>query len=108
MERERSVLNGEKERSVSPESGWLSMRWNEQGLARGLSLWSLVLMCALLIPLMPTFFEEDANTFFDAFEVVARECDWPEAKWPLLVQSVLKGKVAFAALDPRMGLEYDI
>ncbi|KAJ8380267.1 hypothetical protein SKAU_G00010450 [Synaphobranchus kaupii] len=58
---------------------------------------------------MPKFSEEDINMFFDAFEVVARECDWPEAKWPLLVQSVLKGKaqVAFAALDPRMGLEYE-
>ncbi|KAJ8364747.1 hypothetical protein SKAU_G00135780 [Synaphobranchus kaupii] len=61
------------------------------------------------ISLMPKFSEEDIDTFFDAFEVVARECDWPEAKWPLLVQSVLKGKaqVAFAALDPRMGLEYE-
>lgn len=61
------------------------------------------------ISLMPKFSEEDVDTFFDAFEVVARECDWPETKWPLLVQSVLKGKaqVAFAALDPRMGLEYD-
>ncbi|KAJ8342046.1 hypothetical protein SKAU_G00319740 [Synaphobranchus kaupii] len=61
------------------------------------------------ISLMAKFSEEGIDTFFDAFEVVARECDWPEAKWPLLVQSVLKGKaqVAFAALDPRMGLEYE-
>ena len=53
--------------------------------------------------------EEDFDTFFEAFEVVARKFEWPEAKWPLLVQSVLKGKaqVAFAALDPRLGLEYE-
>lgn len=37
------------------------------------------------------------------------ECEWSEEKWPLLVQSVLTGKVqrAVAALDNRVGLEYD-
>ena len=40
---------------------------------------------------------------------MARECDLPEAQWSLRVQSMLKGKakVAFAALDPRQGLEYE-
>lgn len=43
------------------------------------------------------------------FEKVAMECEWSEEKWPLLVQSVLTGKVqrAVAALDNRVGLEYD-
>ena len=35
---------------------------------------------------MPIFSEEDGDTLFEAFEVVARECDWPEAKWPPLVR----------------------
>lgn len=57
---------------------------------------------------MPKFSEEDVDTFFDACEVVTRECEWPAAKWPLLAQCVLKAKVqvAFAAMDPRMGLDY--
>ncbi|KAJ8332462.1 hypothetical protein SKAU_G00426350 [Synaphobranchus kaupii] len=58
---------------------------------------------------MPKFREEDADTFFEAFEIVAREMEWPDAKWALLVQSSLAGKaqVAFAALDPRVGLNYE-
>ncbi|KAJ8374428.1 hypothetical protein SKAU_G00050080 [Synaphobranchus kaupii] len=58
---------------------------------------------------MPKFREEDADTFFEAFEIVAREMEWPDSKWALLVQSSLAGKaqVAFAALDPRVGLNYE-
>ncbi|KAJ8375534.1 hypothetical protein SKAU_G00061140 [Synaphobranchus kaupii] len=58
---------------------------------------------------MPKFREEDADTFFEAFEIVAREMEWQDAKWALLVQSNLAGKaqVAFAALDPRVGLNYE-
>ncbi|KAJ8333535.1 hypothetical protein SKAU_G00415430 [Synaphobranchus kaupii] len=58
---------------------------------------------------MPKFREEDADTFFEAFEIVAREMEWPDTKWALLVQSSLAGKaqVAFAALDPRVGLNYE-
>ncbi|KAJ8375841.1 hypothetical protein SKAU_G00064210 [Synaphobranchus kaupii] len=58
---------------------------------------------------MPKFREEDADTFFEAFEIVAREMEWPDAKWALLVQSSLAGKaqVAFAALDPCVGLNYE-
>ncbi|KAJ8358742.1 hypothetical protein SKAU_G00152670 [Synaphobranchus kaupii] len=58
---------------------------------------------------MPKFREEDADTFFEAFEIVAREMEWPDAKWALLVQSSLAGKaqVAFAALDPCVGLDDD-
>ncbi|KAJ8334061.1 hypothetical protein SKAU_G00397000 [Synaphobranchus kaupii] len=58
---------------------------------------------------MPKFCEEDADTFFEAFEIVAREMEWPDAKWALLVQSSLAGKaqVAFAALDPCVGLDYE-
>lgn len=43
------------------------------------------------------------------FEKVAKESGLPEEKWPLLVQSVLRGKAqrAVAALDCRVGLEYD-
>ena len=61
------------------------------------------------LSLMPMISEEEVDTFFEAFEVVARECDLPEAQWSLRVQSMLKGKakVAFAALDPRQGLEYE-
>lgn len=43
------------------------------------------------------------------FEKVATESEWSMEKWPLLVQSVLTGKVqrAAVALDSRVGLVYD-
>lgn len=41
---------------------------------------------------MPSFDEKAADVFFEVFEKVARESDWPDEKWPLLVQSVLTGK----------------
>ncbi len=52
---------------------------------------------------MPTYDE-----LFFMVEKVAMEVDWPEEKWPLLVQSVFtwKAKRAMAALDS-VGLEYD-
>lgn len=58
---------------------------------------------------MPKFDEDTVDVFFEAFEKVAIEMEWPREKWALLVQSVLLGKAqaAFAALDCRVGLEYE-
>ena len=58
---------------------------------------------------MPVFKEDAVDIFFEMFEKVAKESEWPEEKWPLLVQSVMTGKAqrAVAALDCRLGLEYD-
>lgn len=58
---------------------------------------------------MPVFDEDAVDVFFEMFEKVARESDWPEEKWALLVQSVWTGKAqrAVAALDVRIGLEYE-
>ncbi|KAK0132480.1 hypothetical protein N1851_032658 [Merluccius polli] len=58
---------------------------------------------------MPVFEEDAVDVFFEMFEKVAKESEWPEEKWPLLVQSVMTGKAqrAVAALDCRLGLEYD-
>lgn len=56
---------------------------------------------------MPLF--DERAVFFEMIEKVAMESEWPEEKWPLLVQSVLTGKAqrAVAALDSRVGLEYE-
>lgn len=58
---------------------------------------------------MPLFDERAVDVFFEMIEKVAMESEWPEEKWPLLVQSVLTGKAqrAVAALDSRVGLEYE-
>ena len=60
------------------------------------------------VKFMPKFNEEVVDVFFDHFEKVATELQWPPEKWPLLVQSVLVGKAqyAFAALDSRSVLDY--
>ncbi len=43
------------------------------------------------------------------FEKVTVESEWPEGKWPLLVQRVFTGKAqrAVAAFDSPVGLKYD-
>ena len=57
---------------------------------------------------MPVFEEDTLDIFFEMFEKVAKESEWPEEKWPLLVQSVMIGKVQRAVTSPdcnRLGLE---
>ena len=57
--------------------------------------------------MVPQFNEEEVDVFFDAFERVAKELEWPRERWALLVQRALKGKAqhAFAALDTAMDYE---
>lgn len=37
--------------------------------------------------LMPKFNRDDVGSFFEAFEKIAMELDWPQDKWKFLVQS---------------------
>ena len=50
---------------------------------------------------VPKFCEKDPEQFFACFERTAKMFNWPEDKWPLLIQSVLVGKAqrAYAALS---------
>ena len=41
---------------------------------------------------MPKFSEAEVDVFFEFFEKVAANLEWPENKWALLVHSVLEGK----------------
>lgn len=58
---------------------------------------------------IPLCDERAVDVFFEMIEKVVMESEWPEEKWPLLVQSVLTGKAqrAVAALDSLVGLEYE-
>ena len=60
--------------------------------------------------LLPKFNQEEVGSFFDAFEKIAQDLDWPENRWTLLIQSVLEGKAqeAYAALDRNQCREYDV
>lgn len=60
--------------------------------------------------LLPKFNQEEVGSFFDAFEKIAQDLDWPEDKWTLLIQSVLVGKAqeTYAALDHVQSREYDV
>lgn len=44
------------------------------------------------IRLGPKFTPEKADTFFDMFEKIARQCGWAEEHWVALIQSLLTGK----------------
>lgn len=60
--------------------------------------------------IMPKFNPDDVDVFFDAFEKVATELDWPKEKWPVLVQSAFVGKAqeAYAALDVVQSTDYKV
>ena len=53
------------------------------------------------VRLVPPFNESEVDKYLQHFERVAQNLRWPAAQWPLLLQSVLKGKVqeAYTALQ---------
>lgn len=62
------------------------------------------------LKIMPRFNTEDVDVFFDAFEKIANELEWPEEKWPILVQSAFVGKAqeAYTALNASQSAEYKV
>merc|ERR1711895_335309 len=58
---------------------------------------------------VPRFDEASVDVFFDAFENVATELEWPRERWALLVQRALTGQAqqAYAALDHAAARNYD-
>ena len=61
------------------------------------------------LKLMPKFCSEEVDVFFDAFEKIAKELQWPEETWPILVQSSFTGKAqeAYASLDAVKSTDYE-
>ena len=53
------------------------------------------------LKMVPKFDEENLESFFDAFSKVARSLAWPENKYIILLQSVLKGRAqeTYAAMS---------
>ena len=51
--------------------------------------------------MVPVFHESDVDKYFMHFEKVAIQCDWPKPQWPIMLQSVLKGKAqsVYASLE---------
>lgn len=60
--------------------------------------------------LMPRFYPEQVDVFFDAFERVATERDWPREDWVTLVRREFTGKTqeAYIALSAVDATEYDL
>ena len=50
--------------------------------------------------LIPPFDENDVGMFFRAFEKVANQLEWNRESWPVLVQSVFKGRAQLAYASP--------
>ena len=61
------------------------------------------------IKMVPPFNEKDVDKYFQHFEKVAESLEWPKESWPLLLQSVLKGKSqkAYSALSLADCMNYD-
>ena len=57
----------------------------------------------------PIFREEDVEGYFDAFEKMATQMDWPRDKWSVILQSVLKGKAqsVYAAMTLEDSIDYE-
>lgn len=64
---------------------------------------------ASCLKLMPKFNSDEVDTFFDAFEKIAKELQWPKDSWPILVQSSFEGKAqeAYATLDALKSTDYE-
>ena len=58
---------------------------------------------------VPPFNESKVDKYFQHFERVAQNLKWPTDQWPLLLQSVLKGKTqeAYTALPISECVEYN-
>ncbi|XP_056140349.1 amyloid-beta A4 precursor protein-binding family B member 3-like [Lampris incognitus] len=66
----------------------------------------------ILLSLQITMSSANINvvgSFFDAFEKIAKELEWPENRWTLLIQSVLEGRAqgSYATLDASDSRDYD-
>ncbi|KAL2085961.1 hypothetical protein ACEWY4_019281 [Coilia grayii] len=59
--------------------------------------------------LMPRFCTDQVDVFFDTFERIARERQWPREEWVTLVRRELTGKAqeAYAALSPEFDTDYE-
>nr|XP_027230687.1 uncharacterized protein LOC113822353 [Penaeus vannamei] len=62
------------------------------------------------VRLVPPFCERDVTKYFVMFEKVAQSLCWPKEYWPILLQSVLKGKAqsVYASLSNIQCVDYDI
>lgn len=62
------------------------------------------------VRLVPPFCERDVTKYFVMFEKVAQSLSWPKEYWPILLQSVLKGKAqsVYASLSNIQCVDYDI
>uniref|UniRef100_UPI00358FC9B1 E3 ubiquitin-protein ligase BRE1A-like n=1 Tax=Myxine glutinosa TaxID=7769 RepID=UPI00358FC9B1 len=60
--------------------------------------------------LVPPFSEKEVTQFFPHFEKVARQLNWPEEAWTILVQSVLVGKAQeiYSALPMDQCADYEV
>uniref|UniRef100_UPI0035901FEA uncharacterized protein isoform X2 n=1 Tax=Myxine glutinosa TaxID=7769 RepID=UPI0035901FEA len=62
------------------------------------------------VRLVPPFSEKEVAKFFPHFEKVARQLNWPEETWTILVQSVLVGKAQeiYSALPMDQCADYEV
>ena len=61
------------------------------------------------VRLVPPFNESEVDKYFQHFERVAQNLKWPTDQWPLLLQSVLRGKAqeAYTALPISECVDYN-
>ncbi|XP_070567216.1 uncharacterized protein [Ptychodera flava] len=62
------------------------------------------------IRLIPKFCEDEVDSYFLAFEKIAKQLDWPRRYWTILLQSVLTGKAqeVFSSLSDEQSENYEV
>ena len=60
--------------------------------------------------LMPVFSEDDVEGFFMQFEKVAKQAEWPQNQWTMMVQAVLSGRaqLVYANLSEDDSFNYQV
>ena len=61
------------------------------------------------IKLVPRFNEKEVSKFFESFEKVASQLNWPKDYWAIMLQAVLTGKaqVAYSSMSAEESASYD-
>ena len=97
-----------EERALEHEREMRALELNARGIAHEGSI-AAKFDLGKGVRLVPPFNESEVDKYFQHFERVAQNLKWPIDQWPLLLQSVLRGKAqeAYTALPISECVDYN-
>ena len=107
-ERELEAQQREKELELKHEREMRALELNARRIAHEESI-ATKFDLGKNVRLIPPFNESEVDKYFQHFERVAQNLKWPIDQWPLLLQSVLRGKAqeAYTALPISECVDYN-